>query len=118
FWDMQAGGDGLQACASCHFQAGADVRDRNQLHPRASVGPFTANKQMSAGDFPMSNGSVLGSQGVPKADFISIVLGNSVDAHTPVADSVFKITTGSGDVNVRQATGRNTPSAINAVFNF
>src|SRR5215510_6118387 len=24
FWDQQVGGDGIQACASCHFQAGVD----------------------------------------------------------------------------------------------
>lgn len=33
FWDMQVGSDGVQACASCHFNAGADVRSRNQLSP-------------------------------------------------------------------------------------
>src|SRR5450432_1775040 len=32
FWDQQVGSDGL-ACASCHFQAGADNRVRNQLSP-------------------------------------------------------------------------------------
>jgi cytochrome c peroxidase len=32
FWDQQAGSDG-NACASCHFHAGADTRLRNQLNP-------------------------------------------------------------------------------------
>lgn len=32
YWDQQAGSDG-QACASCHFAAGADKRIRNQLTP-------------------------------------------------------------------------------------
>jgi len=32
FWDIQVGSDGM-ACASCHFQAGADGRVRNQLSP-------------------------------------------------------------------------------------
>jgi len=32
FWDEQTGSDG-NACASCHFMAGADLRIRNQLHP-------------------------------------------------------------------------------------
>ncbi len=32
FWDQQVGSDG-QACASCHFNAGADVRIQNQLNP-------------------------------------------------------------------------------------
>jgi cytochrome c peroxidase len=33
FWDMQLGSDGKTACASCHFQAGADPRARNQVSP-------------------------------------------------------------------------------------
>ena len=33
FWDMQVGSDGVQACASCHFRAGADPRSRNQVSP-------------------------------------------------------------------------------------
>ena len=36
FWDMQVGGDGVQACASCHYRAGADpvdIRSTNQLNP-------------------------------------------------------------------------------------
>ncbi|MGZ8225793.1 MAG: cytochrome c peroxidase [Methylococcaceae bacterium] len=32
FWDIQAGSDN-QACASCHFSAGADSRIRNQVSP-------------------------------------------------------------------------------------
>ncbi len=32
FWDAQVGSDG-QACASCHFHAGADIRIRNQVNP-------------------------------------------------------------------------------------
>ncbi len=37
FWDMQVGSDGVQACASCHFHAGADNRTRNQLSPNLSA---------------------------------------------------------------------------------
>jgi len=33
FWDMQVGGDGIQACASCHYHAGADNRFVNQSSP-------------------------------------------------------------------------------------
>ncbi len=33
FWDMQIGGDGIQACATCHFRAGADPRKKNQISP-------------------------------------------------------------------------------------
>jgi cytochrome c peroxidase len=38
FGDMQAGSDG-QACASCHFHAGADNRARNQLSPGLKAVP-------------------------------------------------------------------------------
>ena len=33
FWDMQAGSDGVQACATCHFNGGADSRSKNQISP-------------------------------------------------------------------------------------
>ena len=33
FWDMQLGSDGVQACATCHFKAGADSRSKNQVSP-------------------------------------------------------------------------------------
>ena len=36
FWDMQGGGDGLTACASCHFTAGADNRRLNTVNPGAT----------------------------------------------------------------------------------
>lgn len=36
FWDMQLGSDGITACASCHYQAGADGRDNNQLTPSSN----------------------------------------------------------------------------------
>lgn len=41
FWDQQAGSDG-NACASCHFVAGADTRLKNQINPGfndITVGP-------------------------------------------------------------------------------
>src|SRR5919198_3357690 len=41
FWDMQAGGDGVQGCASCHFHAGADNRRKNQLSPGLNAGDTT-----------------------------------------------------------------------------
>src|SRR5580765_5643161 len=38
FWDMQAGSDDIQACASCHFNAGADSRAINQINPGQAGG--------------------------------------------------------------------------------
>lgn len=33
FWDMQVGSDGMIACATCHYNAGADNRSKNQISP-------------------------------------------------------------------------------------
>src|SRR5216684_8731252 len=38
FWDMQAGSDDIQACASCHFNAGADSRPNNDVNPGQAGG--------------------------------------------------------------------------------
>src|SRR4026208_2213504 len=58
FWDMQVGSDGVQACATCHFRAGADPRSINQANPgRANNPDLTVNvginHQLSAADFPL-----------------------------------------------------------------
>ena len=58
FWDMQVGSDGVQACASCHFRAGADPRSINQLNPGGADNPDPTinlggpNYQLKASDFP------------------------------------------------------------------
>jgi cytochrome c peroxidase len=41
FWDMQAGSDDIQACASCHFNAGADSRANNEVNPGQPGGDST-----------------------------------------------------------------------------
>ena len=41
FWDMQAGSDDIQACASCHFNAGADSRATNEVNPGQPGGDNT-----------------------------------------------------------------------------
>lgn len=60
FWDMRTGSDGVTACASCHFNAGADTRSKNQVspglnavHADGSPAPdtrvdFGPNRQLSA----------------------------------------------------------------------
>src|SRR5207245_4495045 len=60
FWDTQAGGDGVQACASCHFKAGADDRSINTMATgfdgafaaTGSGGSAGPNYQLVTGDFP------------------------------------------------------------------
>jgi cytochrome c peroxidase len=142
FWDVQVGSNGNQSCASCHFHAGVDTRDKNQLSPgllqvnaRGEAAPditFNAgkgpNSVLQPADFPFhklanpddrssevlrDTNDVAGSQGVTLAKFIDIVPGSPVDQVEVVPDPVFNVQ----GTNVRQATERNTPSTINAVFN-
>jgi cytochrome c peroxidase len=145
FWDQKAGSDGL-ACASCHFQAGADNRVKNQLNPglRNVNGPplsETFNKMATNGggpnytlkkaDFPFHQLSdpndresklnffpdtddVVSSQGVFHRDFASELTKNKKGENCLSQTSVFAV----GRTNVRQAEPRNTPTTINAVFNF
>jgi cytochrome c peroxidase len=133
FWDMQAGSDGVVACASCHFRAGADPRSINQLNPGGADNPDPTinlggpNYQLTAADFPFhkladptdrqsqvlrSVDDVVSSQGVHLRQFVSAERGASKDVTTIVPDPVFSIEA----VNVRRAEPRNTPTMINAAF--
>lgn len=134
FWDTQVGSNGAQACASCHFHAGADSRSYNTLNPGAAGGDSTfqlggPNYQLKATDFPYhkladvnnSNSSVMsdindvvGSQGILNATFVSISLFNRVENSTSVVDPVFSV----NGVNTLKVTGRNTPTVINAAYNY
>jgi cytochrome c peroxidase len=234
FWEMQAGSDDIQACASCHFNAGADSRVNNDVNPGQAGGdntfqlgvPFNGgfgpNHHYSAGtsgagfggyhdgDFPFRKfadvndrfstvsdvNDVSGSQGVFATSMGTIVLGvpginpnvtgsggggfagagpnggindgpgltfgpgtpttklrtppgsvlmsttvgsqangggaragviganakaTSTETGTSVPDPVFSYPDPANAgklINVRKVTGRNTPSAVNAVFNF
>jgi cytochrome c peroxidase len=133
FWDNQAGSDG-QACASCHFHAGADNRAKNQLTtgflrtpdpdfvfdptPTGGGGP---NYTLNVNDFPFpATGGKDGvglndgvtSMGVFKANFVRIDPGG-VEVCEQVLDDVWNV----GGINVRRVEPRHSPTTINAVFN-
>jgi cytochrome c peroxidase len=131
FWDQQVGSDGVQACASCHFHAGADSRTKNNVNPGFDGTFFLGgpNTTRTAADFPLHKLSVtsdrlstvlrdtndiVGSQGVSYANFLSINPGNGKETGNLVSDPTFHV----GLVNTRRATGRNAPSVINAAFNY
>ena len=123
FWDMQVGSDGVQACASCHFRAGADPRSKNQLSPGLKHVPQQdldfkvggPNYQLTSAEFPLTrlaiagqrgsldtatdNNDVVSSQGVPYLDQGPDPLGFQV-----------------GRLKTRRVEPRNTPTVINAVF--
>jgi cytochrome c peroxidase len=115
FWDMQTGGDGVTACASCHFQAGADNRTRNKINPHGDAfnSVTGANADLTASVFPITTNDVVGSAGVIKNLFAGLS-GSPLDSATYDPDSVFNY----NGFNIRQVTGRNAPSVINAVYNF
>lgn len=142
FWDMQVGSDGIQSCASCHFHAGADSRIKNQLNPgllrvntngtpnedrRVDLGGW--NYTLQQGDYPFHklvdpnnrNSTVLSdtnditsSQGVTNAEFVDVVPGSVQDKVNYKLDEVFNL----GGTNIRRVQSRNTPTVINAIFNF
>ena len=146
FWDQQLGSDsvwgapsstngGGVSCASCHFQAGADSRSKNQIspgmlrtNPDGSPNPDVIffhggpNYELTADDFPLrkltdpndrnstvlrDNDDVVSSAGVFGGSFATLAM--------PLPDDFpFNI----ASINVRRVEPRNTPTVINAVFNF
>jgi len=165
FWDMAVGGDGVQACASCHFHAGADSRPQNQLNPdlkrfknvrdgkvkgfhsapgapderfevvTGSPSVIGPNHLLGASDFPfvtrpnqwvtLADGvvgpktpenvnDVVSSMGVYRTNFVAVTPGQAVDQGVAQVDPIFRV----NGATVRRDEPRNTPTMINAVFNF
>ena len=150
FWDMQVGGDGRTACASCHWHAGTDARTSNMLNPGAPGSAFGPQRPESAAlgskavsnfrgpakglkatDFPFhrlanplvpgnsvtnpvvsDTMEVVGSEGVIAQLFKGITEGSEVDKGEKRSNPVFEV----GGTSLRQTTGRNSPTPINAVF--
>ena len=166
FWDMQLGSDGVQACASCHFAAGADSRTRDQLNPghlggdaqlelfrnRHPSTPPTASDQnpnqvLAASDFPThrlldqsiagepllnpgnvsrDTNDVVSSMGVRLRLFADIPTPGT-NAFGPANSGVRALLPDLGTAitdpipifqNLRRVEPRNTPSIINAAFNY
>jgi len=137
FWDMQVGSDG-QACASCHFHAGADNRLKNQLSPGLKGGDTSfqptatggggPNYTLKAADFPFhrlanavdrnsavlfDSNDVVSSQGTQAGAFASVLpaVGEKCGNRPLDEFNVHGLLT-------RKVEPRNTPTVINAVFNF
>jgi cytochrome c peroxidase len=124
FWDMQVGSDGVQACATCHFRAGADPRSKNQVSPglKHVAGPdptfatgAAANHQLMPSDFPLTRLAIAGQRGALGAgDSNDVVSSQGVHHPGATADPLgFR----AGNANTRRVEPRNTPTVINAVFN-
>lgn len=136
FWDVQTGSDGVQACASCHFHAGADNRSKNQLNPGCKDCPGgpdgfsfgSPNYQLQANDFPFhqvadpnnrysavtrDRNEVASSQGIFNSSFLDIALGSDKDSVKRSYDNTYHV----GNNNTRRVEPRNTPTIINVIFN-
>jgi cytochrome c peroxidase len=126
FWDMQVGSDGAQACASCHFRAGADPRSKNQVSPGLrhmpdadlvyTTGPGP-NYQLRPSDFPLTRLAVPGLRGALDLSADSNDAVASQGIHHPSDGSLDKQGFLIQSTNTRRVEPRNTPSTINAVFN-
>ncbi len=177
FWDSQVGSDGL-ACASCHFQAGADNRIKNQINsdmrnasgevagdgttPIGNVFNFMAsypstsdplpaasgkgpNYTLKKADFPLrqyqepetpvegqplqanrnaeiiyDSDDVISSQGVYHSTFNELKPSGKKEVcqkRFPTSGPDMPIFNVTG-YSVRQVEPRNTPTVINAVYNF
>ncbi len=132
FWDQQIGSDGVVACATCHFHAGADSRMKNTMNPGFDgvfKSPGGPNFTLQLTDFPYhkltdpndrdssvlsDRNDITGSQGVLKTIFTNVNRGFSLEYGNPQADGTFNV----GGMNTRRVTGRNTPTNINAIFMF
>ena len=142
FWDMQVGSDGVQACGTCHFRAGADPRKKNQVSPGllrvtfrkdgtvvaapdltfSQQGP---NDTLTATDFPFrkltdpSNRESRirsDSNNVVSSQGVHYAIYGAGGSPAPDPDG-FRVGQGSQAANVRRVEPRNTPTMINAVFN-
>ena len=137
FWDAKVGSDG-QACASCHFSAGADSRLKNQLNPGQRGGDNLFNATLTGGggpnytltpaDFPFfkllnpldrnsavvfESNDVVSSQGTFSGDFLALQPDGDEKCSNRAIDE-FSV----HGALTRRVAQRNTPSVINAVFNF
>jgi cytochrome c peroxidase len=125
FWDMQVGSDGVQACATCHFRAGADPRSKNQLSPGLKHVPSAdltystgtgPNYQLEPTDFPLTRLANPGVRGTLGPGDSNDVVSSQGIRHSGDEPDPQGFVVGAW-ANTRRVEPRNTPSVINAVFN-
>jgi len=151
FWDQAVGSDGLdgsgkpvgQACASCHFVAGADSRSKSQVNPgfravpqdTTFTPPFGRGYQLTGAAFPFfrlanpndpnsavqfDTNDIASSMGVNGHSFGNIVPGNVADT-IGNPDNFVDAGPSPGVFShtaFREVEPRNTPTTIGAAFNF
>ena len=137
FWDMQVGSDGVQACATCHFRAGADPREQNQISPGLLRVANQSGPVVPDPDFDFDG---LGpNYRLRRTDFPFRQLADPTKRESPITSDTNNVVSSQGvhyaifgqegrpgpdpdgfsvgQANVRRVEPRNTPTMINAVFN-
>ncbi|NRA74323.1 MAG: hypothetical protein HRU16_00155 [Planctomycetes bacterium] len=133
FWDMQAGSDGMIACATCHYHAGADNRRTHQLYNGANeiFDLAEANSTVTAEDFPLhklldpednastvlrSVDDTMGSSGILFTDFLSLIEGSDQENLSILNNpDAIKVNSDGFVAQLRNMTTRNTPTVINSI---
>ncbi|MFA5983453.1 MAG: PA14 domain-containing protein [Methylococcaceae bacterium] len=129
FWEQGVGSDQM-ACASCHFSAGADNRVKNQIDPglnhAASSGTTFENTlsgkksgpnyTLTKGDFPFPQNSddIASSSGTFSGQYRNFTNNINIELCDRSVANVFHV----NGVGTRNVEPRNTPTTINAAFNF
>jgi cytochrome c peroxidase len=135
FWDVQVGSDGLTACATCHWHAGADARAKSQLAPghdgayaAMPTGAGGVNYEVKSGDFPFNEradpndhdsslvrdiNDRLTSSGIQHRMFTGVTPGVGQEDGIVIQDPPFNL----NGSNVGRVEPRNSPTIINAIFN-
>ena len=113
FWDMQAGSDGKTACASCHFNAGADDRLTNAVNPGLDgifqTGGVTGPGQVWTPERITSDDRI-GSSGVFRGIF------QSFSDDPTVAEEQCRLLPAAPFHTERQVGFRHSPSVLGAGF--
>ncbi len=102
YWDMQVGGDGIQACASCHFHAGADNRKTNQMSPGFKSIPtpdFVHDLQGVGPNGTLTTGHFGGSTGLGLPVSEAALSGNTPDSFNGDPGTIGAKPNSSSDVN-------------------
>src|SRR5262245_2131648 len=115
FWDIQVGGDGQTACATCHFHGGADNRTFSALNPGpdkifASGGVTGPGQNFAPSNIEHDDRAT--SPALPQLAFVKVDPDprNAADICTPGVSPIFGTSP--------QATVRNAPTTVNGIAFF
>jgi cytochrome c peroxidase len=115
FWDKQVGGDGIQACGTCHYHAGADHRKKAQASPGLKANLDTVFDFLSLGG-TLSIGSFSDDGSLPADEAALAAIGanlpDDIDGGFTVPTKVSPSSTDTNDVVSSQGIHNGTFTAL------